>query len=899
MLKLWRKQERRTRENGDQGVTKLLASRLPSLPPPEHQLANPDTPFVISSSSSSESAVPTLPPNDSSSTAVILAAEPETRDVSNTPTSKPWVDVIEVMDDEEEDEKVTLWKSSRQWSEDKPDKATVRASNSNLLDDISCLSSSLNAAQSIGSLLESASTCTSSNTGKSRDDHNNSSGIPKALFVQLRSSQSKAQGLGMRGTFINPLLITVLEAHVRLVQTMSESLASKLIELVPAGTMKDESSMVVDSATATGTGTCSNTTTEIGTLVPSIPQLMPASGGISAPVILEDDTKLEDKGLLTSQTENVADNPSLSTPLLDAQRTREEVMEETCPTNIVDDAPSHLQTMSSTLVKQQHDVPLISPAADKPSSQANIGTHDTLPTTPIQTPPQSPASVPSLPQHILPAVGGPSTSVTKSLAQRQLSPVPNLPQTGTHSQASVLGSNQHQLTHTLNCQASILPSSTSIQMIPATSQVPPTITTAHSSLTAAQQDRPPSLAVDVSPMAIQGPGATSSTGGEPSQWTPLIAVKALVAANERLSKRDTSNSSLIGGSTGLPASGSVATAFPLMGLPPRVTNQPANEVRGSSTREPTLNPISRTVSLDSRATMTTAPAMKDSMIKFRIGVSSGKTLTPRPSTALPTSLPSAPHPRIQASSVRPPTPVAPNPTNVALPRPELMKVQTPVLGSTPGSISALRFTKPLTPVAPKPTNAFLPNPVPIQVRTPVPASAPTSARASTSYPEPVPQYRLNSNTRTVLDIWNEWTTGFQGGPSIISLHEKFDLRWLDPEDRLLYRENRSILLEAEKLVRTKRLTAMCALEVLETTRLKVGMDIRLFAKSLAQSVPNNGREKGKADAASTTQEQVPPPQEGQRQGDTGQSGDNGDNGGQSEGGAMDGSIHDSGAGPTP
>ncbi|KAI8353140.1 hypothetical protein B0O80DRAFT_453148 [Mortierella sp. GBAus27b] len=86
-----------------------------------------------------------------------------------------------------------------------------------------------------------------------------------------------------------------------------------------------------------------------------------------------------------------------------------------------------------------------------------------------------------------------------------------------------------------------------------------------------------------------------------------------------------------------------------------------------------------------------------------------------------------------------------------------------------------------------------------------------------------------------MDIWNEWTVGFQGGPSILSLHEKYDLQWLDAEDRALYRDNRSILLEAEKMARTKRMSPLGALEELESARVKSGVDVRMFAKLLAQA----------------------------------------------------------------
>ncbi|KAK3818985.1 MAG: hypothetical protein J3Q66DRAFT_339044 [Benniella sp.] len=115
-----------------------------------------------------------------------------------------------------------------------------------------------------------------------------------------------------------------------------------------------------------------------------------------------------------------------------------------------------------------------------------------------------------------------------------------------------------------------------------------------------------------------------------------------------------------------------------------------------------------------------------------------------------------------------------------------------------------------------------------------------------------PHYRLSSNTRTVFDIWKEWTVGFDGGPSIVSLHEKYDWKWLMLEDRIFYRENRAILLEADRLVRLKNLTVMGALQELENARVRNGQDIRQFAKEMSQLESDNMHEK----AGGSTQAQA-------------------------------------------
>ncbi|KAF9930179.1 hypothetical protein BGZ65_005466 [Modicella reniformis] len=59
------------------------------------------------------------------------------------------------------------------------------------------------------------------------------------------------------------------------------------------------------------------------------------------------------------------------------------------------------------------------------------------------------------------------------------------------------------------------------------------------------------------------------------------------------------------------------------------------------------------------------------------------------------------------------------------------------------------------------------------------------------------------------------------------------MKWLVHEDRMLYRDNRSVLLEAEKLMRVRQIPAKMALEELENIRQVAKVEIRLFAKALA------------------------------------------------------------------
>ncbi|CAO3572901.1 unnamed protein product [Mortierella alpina] len=114
--------------------------------------------------------------------------------------------------------------------------------------------------------------------------------------------------------------------------------------------------------------------------------------------------------------------------------------------------------------------------------------------------------------------------------------------------------------------------------------------------------------------------------------------------------------------------------------------------------------------------------------------------------------------------------------------------------------------------------------------------APGAAVATGPTTGPPFQYRMNQNNKTVFDIWTEWMEGSNGGPSISTMNRRYgDLSWLPAEERELYRDQRMVLVEAEKLVRLRGLQVKQALEELERIRVTLNVDIKVFGKALSQS----------------------------------------------------------------
>lgn len=120
---------------------------------------------------------------------------------------------------------------------------------------------------------------------------------------------------------------------------------------------------------------------------------------------------------------------------------------------------------------------------------------------------------------------------------------------------------------------------------------------------------------------------------------------------------------------------------------------------------------------------------------------------------------------------------------------------------------------------------------PIALNQPMSASSTTSATVGR---EQVHLFRFNFELQTVFDIWDLWTVGIQGGPSVADLIEKHKLAWLHPADRETYQDYRSVLLIVERSVRLLKLDVRVGLAQLEHVRVEVKMSVRQFAKILAE-----------------------------------------------------------------
>ncbi|KAG0298164.1 hypothetical protein BGZ97_004159, partial [Linnemannia gamsii] len=109
-----------------------------------------------------------------------------------------------------------------------------------------------------------------------------------------------------------------------------------------------------------------------------------------------------------------------------------------------------------------------------------------------------------------------------------------------------------------------------------------------------------------------------------------------------------------------------------------------------------------------------------------------------------------------------------------------------------------------------------------------------SATTGAGGQEQIQFFRINFDLRTVFEIWELWTLGIQGSPSVTDLIGKHKMDWLHPTDRETYRDYRSVLLTLERSVRLFKLDVRVALAQLEKVRLEFEMSVRQFAKVLTE-----------------------------------------------------------------
>ncbi|KAF9899787.1 hypothetical protein EC991_008329 [Linnemannia zychae] len=95
-------------------------------------------------------------------------------------------------------------------------------------------------------------------------------------------------------------------------------------------------------------------------------------------------------------------------------------------------------------------------------------------------------------------------------------------------------------------------------------------------------------------------------------------------------------------------------------------------------------------------------------------------------------------------------------------------------------------------------------------------------------------YRINLELETVFEIWDLWTMGIHGSPSVTDLIGKHKMEWLHHTDREIYRDYRSVLLTLERIVRLLKIDVRVGLARLEKIRVDFKMSVRQFAQVLTE-----------------------------------------------------------------
>jgi hypothetical protein len=85
-----------------------------------------------------------------------------------------------------------------------------------------------------------------------------------------------------------------------------------------------------------------------------------------------------------------------------------------------------------------------------------------------------------------------------------------------------------------------------------------------------------------------------------------------------------------------------------------------------------------------------------------------------------------------------------------------------------------------------------------------PVALPVAALAQA--PEaPVPQYHMSRTIQTIPELWQEWTVGLQGQPSIEKLDELYGSRWRSgptaASERQFYSRRKTLITEIQRLAR--------------------------------------------------------------------------------------------------
>lgn len=108
-------------------------------------------------------------------------------------------------------------------------------------------------------------------------------------------------------------------------------------------------------------------------------------------------------------------------------------------------------------------------------------------------------------------------------------------------------------------------------------------------------------------------------------------------------------------------------------------------------------------------------------------------------------------------------------------------------------------------------------------------SGPQMAATTTAIPEmispPQDQYVMSRSVRTVREAWTEWYSGLAGGPSVVSLDEKYGSRWRSAAtERRWYCNRRFVINAIQHQIEQHRMTELEAINLFELKRGTRSMD---------------------------------------------------------------------------
>jgi hypothetical protein len=164
-------------------------------------------------------------------------------------------------------------------------------------------------------------------------------------------------------------------------------------------------------------------------------------------------------------------------------------------------------------------------------------------------------------------------------------------------------------------------------------------------------------------------------------------------------------------------------------------------------------------------------------------------------------------------------------------REQLVQGQVTHASHVLGVLSA-GFTVELKPTTPASASAItLGSQSPTPTSTPAPTPTPTPVAPAPSEP---PQYRMCRTTKTVEELWREWTVGLQGEPAITALDSRWGSQWRAGRQSELqwYSLRLEVIKEIRRLAQSRRTSEEAAMRALDLQQQQSGHSIDQLCKLL-------------------------------------------------------------------